>query len=110
MSEERPTATADVRLTVEFDPQTTSAARIAEVLNKLFDEESLQNALWPDDVVSPEHGSPGVGLVTATQVPDDLWQAHPDYPFAQWMDEVAEHDTVLGYWDWVAAQQEAANG
>ena len=29
---------------------------------------------------------------------------NPDYPVADWQDEVANGDTRKGYWDWVIAQ------
>jgi hypothetical protein len=29
---------------------------------------------------------------------------HPDFPRADWRDEVAAGDTQLGYWDWVVAR------
>lgn len=36
-----------------------------------------------------------------------VWGAHPDHPVEDWQYEVANGDTRLGYWDWVAAQLEA---
>lgn len=33
-----------------------------------------------------------------------IWGAHPDHPPADWRFEVANDDTRLGYWDWVANQ------
>jgi len=36
--------------------------------------------------------------------PDDHWAESPDYPLADWQAEVANGDTRLGYWDWVAAR------
>ena len=32
------------------------------------------------------------------------WGEHPRYPARDWQYEVANHDTRLGYWDWVAAR------
>lgn len=32
--------------------------------------------------------------------------AHPHYPLADWKYEVANNDTKLGYWEWVANQIE----
>jgi hypothetical protein len=29
---------------------------------------------------------------------------HPDFPKNEWRDEVADHATLLGYWDWVARE------
>jgi hypothetical protein len=34
------------------------------------------------------------------------WGEHREYPVAQWQNEVASHDTRLGYWDWVAVRLE----
>ena len=34
------------------------------------------------------------------------WENHPDYPANDWADAVANKDTRLGYWAWVAAQIE----
>lgn len=33
-----------------------------------------------------------------------FWSEHPDHPIEGWQLEVAEGDTRLGYWDWVASQ------
>ena len=38
------------------------------------------------------------------------WGEHPDYPSAQWRDEVAGEETRQGYWDWVAARLEEEIG
>ncbi|WP_294131763.1 hypothetical protein [Sphingobium sp.] len=35
---------------------------------------------------------------------NDPWAEHPDHPVADWQAEVANDDTRLGYWDWVAAR------
>jgi len=35
---------------------------------------------------------------------DDPWAENPDYPLADWQAEVANGDTRLGYWDWVASR------
>ena len=29
-----------------------------------------------------------------------MWSTHPDYSIDDWQLEVADKDTVLGYWDW----------
>lgn len=34
------------------------------------------------------------------------WQDHPDYAFSDWQYEVANNDTRLGYWEWVAASMD----
>ena len=36
-----------------------------------------------------------------------VWNEHPDYPRSDWQDEVANDDTLLGYWDWVDHRIEA---
>lgn len=33
------------------------------------------------------------------------WSEHPNYPADDWKYEVANGDTRLGYWPWVAAQE-----
>ena len=38
--------------------------------------------------------------------PDSHWDDHPDYPASDWMREVGEGDTRLGYIDWVNAEME----
>jgi hypothetical protein len=30
------------------------------------------------------------------------WGEHPEYPLEDWRREVAENDTRMGYWEWVA--------
>lgn len=38
----------------------------------------------------------------------DPWQhEHPDYPKSDWRHEVANDDTLLGYWEWVEHQIES---
>ena len=34
------------------------------------------------------------------------WEVHPDWPRQDWISEVENGDTVLGYWDWVSASIE----
>jgi len=36
-----------------------------------------------------------------------IWGQHPIYLHSDWQSEVANHDTVLGYWDWCRHQEEA---
>ena len=31
------------------------------------------------------------------------WESHPDYAIEDWRYEIANDDTRLGYWEWVAA-------
>ena len=35
-----------------------------------------------------------------------VWSEHPKFSRCEWGEEAYEHDTVLGYWDWVIAQIE----
>lgn len=35
--------------------------------------------------------------------PDGTWGVHPDYPREDWQYEVANGDTLSGYWQWVAS-------
>lgn len=37
------------------------------------------------------------------------WGAHAQYPVADWQHAVANGDTRLGYWPWVAAKIDAAS-
>lgn len=32
------------------------------------------------------------------------WKQHPKFPLADWQYEVANNDTRVGYWEWVATQ------
>jgi len=36
---------------------------------------------------------------------DGGWSEDPDHPLADWRTEVANDDTRLGYWPWVAARR-----
>jgi hypothetical protein len=36
------------------------------------------------------------------------WGEHPGHPLASWKYEVANDDTRLGYWAWVAAREDRA--
>ena len=36
------------------------------------------------------------------------WAEHPDYPLIDWKAEVANDDTRLGYWAWVASRADQA--
>jgi len=35
-----------------------------------------------------------------------VWNEHPEYPREDWQYEVANNDTVAGYWDWVEVRIE----
>lgn len=35
------------------------------------------------------------------------WRQHPEFPLTQWQTAVAERDTRLGYWEWIANVQAA---
>uniref|UniRef100_A0A6M3LT21 Uncharacterized protein n=1 Tax=viral metagenome TaxID=1070528 RepID=A0A6M3LT21_9ZZZZ len=35
-----------------------------------------------------------------------IWDNHPDFPVEDWMHEVSNDDTRLGYWEWVRAKIE----
>lgn len=39
----------------------------------------------------------------------DAWAEHPTWPRSDWKYEVANDDTVLGYWQWVEHQIEASS-
>lgn len=38
---------------------------------------------------------------------DDYWGEDPEWPSRDWIFEVAEENTRLGYWEWVATMREA---
>ncbi|MGX1201105.1 hypothetical protein [Marinobacter sp. MBR-105] len=40
---------------------------------------------------------------------DNFWGSDPQFPVADWQQEVANDDTRLGYWDWVQVQREQAD-
>ena len=40
--------------------------------------------------------------------PDDVWASHAQFPVEDWRYEVANDDTRLGYWEWVASKNEQA--
>lgn len=44
----------------------------------------------------------------ALNLPEDLWQEDPEHPREDWRLEVRDDNTLLGYWNWVAAQREQA--
>jgi len=54
------------------------------------------------------------GMIRAASIKQDdgrdPWGNDPCYPRADWQHEVAENNTSLGYWEWVDAQREAAQG
>ena len=35
-----------------------------------------------------------------------VWGDHPDWPIADWREEIVNNYTRLGYWDWVYNQEE----
>lgn len=39
-----------------------------------------------------------------------MWGEHPDYPVQDWQSQVADDDTRLGYWQWVANEKQFADG
>src|SRR3954452_4769817 len=41
---------------------------------------------------------------------DSVWDDHPDFASEDWKYEVENGDTRRGYWDWVAAKLEEAEG
>ena len=47
------------------------------------------------------------GQLTGQPAADtDYWMDDPEYPSADWKYEVANDDTRLGYWEWVASRRE----
>ncbi len=56
----------------------------------------------------PTH--PDVEIIQTSKVIkiiDDGWGENERYPRFDWKADVANNDTNLGYWEWVAHQQEA---
>ena len=51
-----------------------------------------------DAVLHPE------GCITGAQVEAEHGEEHPEWPREEWRDDVANEDTRLGYYDWVAHQ------
>lgn len=47
----------------------------------------------------------GASDASASRETDDVWGQDPDHPLADWRTEVANDDTRLGYWRWVAARR-----
>lgn len=33
------------------------------------------------------------------------WGEHPEHSVEEWLDEIANNDTRMGYWDWVDARE-----
>jgi hypothetical protein len=33
------------------------------------------------------------------------WGEHPDHPCQQWMEDVSNEGTRMGYWDWVIERE-----
>lgn len=54
---------------------------------------------------------PETNLQTASEMKDlyGVWGEHPDYPKEDWKYEIANDDTVAGYWDWVEHQMMLAS-
>jgi hypothetical protein len=62
-------------------------ATIKEALRLLDPTDDMElTALQMQDKYSPNDGG---------------WGGHPDYEFDEWRQEVADENTLLGYWDWV---------
>lgn len=40
----------------------------------------------------------------------DVWGEHPDHLRDDWINDVAERNTNLGYWEWVSSQIESSRG
>ncbi len=41
------------------------------------------------------------------RLPENLWKEDPLYPMSDWQLEVANKDTLRGYWEWVESKKEA---
>jgi hypothetical protein len=98
-------ATAIVTVLVEYDDATCSADDIAEKVEGFLDTCVSTDGIW-DNCISDALGSPGLGSVSGVRKPDDLWKEDPEFPRAFWGTEAFDGDTLLGYWDWVAAEKQ----
>lgn len=45
-----------------------------------------------------------VGDAPLRQTVDNVWCEHKDYPKEDWLTEVENYDTTVGYWEWVENQ------
>lgn len=56
--------------TIEFDPAVTSPRAVTKVFDDMVTQmlAAPHDTAWPDEVLSPEHGSPGVGHFRATRL------------------------------------------
>lgn len=58
---------------------------------------------------NPPQSSPAPEVRFCDQFGDrGLWNEHPDYPRSDWQYEVANGDTISGYWDYVESCIEMA--
>lgn len=60
----------------------------------------------PPATLPPLNASPMVAQIIL-QCGDDLWAQCKQFPRDNWQQEVANGDTVAGYWDWVLSEAEA---
>lgn len=97
------TYTAEVAVAAE-----TAEQAIAETQREL-DQEGWDSVV-DDDGEYAECYSTVVkceGQLTGQPAADtDYWMDDPEYPSADWKYEVANDDTRLGYWEWVASRRE----
>lgn len=61
-----------------------------------------------DQVENPRVSLARTGVALERQYPHpqdpNLWGAHPEYHVEEWMREVGDDQTRLGYWEWCAAK------
>jgi len=48
----------------------------------------------------------GARLRNAYKSPADVWGEDPNFPLEDWSREAKNHDTWLGYWEWVDSSRE----
>jgi hypothetical protein len=48
-------------------------------------------------------------LVAFLKAQEGHWGEHPKYQATDWINEVSNKETRLGYWDWVCGKLDAAN-
>lgn len=99
-----------------INPGRSSAGHIKDMVNSNWPFENIATGGWVAYAEAPSKNNNVRIALSAFSVvkyleaqptpPDDVWGSDPDHPVEQWQYEVENDDTRLGYWDWVAGQQE----
>lgn len=86
------------------EDQVASAERLSAELRRVL--RASEGA--PDDAVIVEMvSSKGIESLAEElrEAHGGVWGEHPDYPLDDWLYEVSNGDTRLGYWDWAAVRK-----